>query len=64
MMPATCQPDSSNRPAVDLRESRTRQVPQITQDKPMRAVKVGDAAVGPVVKLVAEDGRRVKPCLA
>ena len=30
----------------------------------MRAVKVGDAAVGPVVKLVAEDEPRVKPILA
>ena len=29
----------------------------------MRAVEVGDAAIGTVVKLVAEDDRRVKPPL-
>ena len=30
----------------------------------MREVEVGDPAVGAFIKLVAEDGRRVKSCLA
>ncbi len=65
MIPATCQSESSSRPAFDLAaKAGLRQVPQIAQDEAVRAVEVRHAAVRAVVKLVAEDDRRVNSFLA